>query len=819
MGPAIEASARVLVAFDGSGSTSGSFKYHGRTQEIVAQFADAAVLHWHSDAALISLPELAAINARRAGMGGTQPSLIAQHVVETDFRDHLVIITDGEVDQSEVDECGRILGSEYVFASVTTHLIGSRASMNLSVPCPFTRASPHTVVLHDTSADGAVPTEVLSAVSADDLAILARVEEVASREEFEAMAEALERAVVARTLGSHGDARLRDALLGMRKRILSTEAATAARKSATVSLLEALDAGRVEEAVEAARAVHEEYYGDDHRRDWTARVARLVSMCEGALRGVFHLDRIDEAVRSDRVRRAATIEAAEAPEAAAAGGEDEDTGFVCPITLTPERDLILLLAEGAPILARVDSATASKILDCPLNLFRFPEVVTALVERLDHPISLAAYQAARASGAPLATSPMTRRTLAEGGVCLGNSEDHCRATAWALARLTTGRSLVGNADLWLAALWLLIVRDARLAFLRDLLPHLEAHCRWRLRAHKTFLSLSGLPEFPTTRVPVGVAVWYVLASSRFTATDPHRELLRAHLLHHEELLAILRGLTDFALPDGVERHAERVRALLALLALAKRDRDQLVDALWGITQESVPIHSSAVRDEVRAREAVPRLIPLDGSPSAERVEAVRRLLPGCCAPLSVGELRVLGDAADPNASAASLALPFAWDAPPIESVVEWAYGTGPQPELRCRICPRTCRPYYTTGPDRSWVSDAEGLYRLPRAELISVRRVLGDFVVKFGFYPTGTELLVFLYNRYVAQPHARHTTLPRAILQFVTEALADYAEVMATLPPAEFVRRLMESRSVARRLELERSEAAGEAVGEAGEAA
>jgi hypothetical protein len=41
---------------------------------------------------------------------------------------------------------------------------------------------------------------------------------------------------------------------------------------------------------------------------------------------------------------------------------------------------------------------------------------------------------------------------------------------------------------------------------------LREHMLYRLRARTTFLSLSGLPEFPSTRVQLGVAAWYVFTA-------------------------------------------------------------------------------------------------------------------------------------------------------------------------------------------------------------------------------------------------------------------------------------------------------------------
>lgn len=804
-------SAFTLIAYDGSGSTGGHGRYHDLTQEIVARHPDAAILYWDSTSRLIGREALAAINHARRGGGGTETTAIAQHLRQVGFHGHLVIISDGQVSAVSIDRCGDLLGPDWKFASVTAHLIDTGGPVNMSVTCPFTRVSAHEVFCYR-DADNYERMR-MAAVSEEDLAAIEEIDTIATVADYEARAELLERLVVARTMGTTGDPRLRDRLLAMKKRITAAEATARGGSDAVRTLVAALEGGggAGPAAVAAARAIHDEYYGEEH--GWSARISRLVSLCEGALRGVFDLSGVGAAVRGDRVRRADAVATVAVPvgtegEEGGAGG-----GFVCPITFDATRDVMLLVIAGEPVLGGgLDASVVNDILDCPLNLLRYPAVVDALVARLDHPVSLAAWLAATAAaeGTPMTHSPMTRRELLAGGggICIGNTEAHCRATAWTLAQLTTGGKLVGNADLWMGTLWLLIRREPRLAWLRGVEGFMETlteHCRWRLREHTSFIGLTGAPEFPITRVPVGVAIWYVFASALFTGSEPRRELIRSHMAHLDELAELLLELTGFVLPAGIAEHTLRVRVLLSMLGAVKRDRWRLPELLRGLVQASlVGPRPESVGAAVRGREHLPALIPLDGPPTAAGCAAVLAALPAFYAGLSDLELVALGALVGPDKAAGDIPLPVGWRPGAVIGgcgAVGWGYGLGPLPKKLVRICPATCRPYYTLEDGRVWSAAAESVYGIPVGAMMSLDKKFGDFVCRYGAYPTREELLVFIYNRYVVC--GRRRTLPAALEQLVSETMEEFAEIMRDVPVAEFVARFTESCPIERRRAME----------------
>lgn len=782
-----------LIAYDGSGSTGNSAFYHDETQKIVRGLPkESKILFWDTAGRVITPARLAEINRRREGGGGTDPAVIADHVAATKFSGDLVIITDGQV--GSIDGVATRLPASAAFSSVTAHLINTGGVVNMSVTCPFTRRSPHKVYLYERG-----ERRLVTDVTAADLAVVNRIAEINTVTDFEAASTALEKAVVAATMGTTGDPSLRDALLAMKTRIMRAEARAKGQSSTVTALNAALDEKRMADALALARTLTTEYYGpeaeDPDAKTWSARVSRLISMTEGALRSTFDLSGISAAIRGDRARRAPTVAAA--PAEAAPLTDVAAVPFECPITCDSEADVVLLVADGEPILTGLDKDLANSLYDCPLNLLNHPALIDALKERLDHPISLRALKEAYDMGHPIETSPMTRRPVAAGAICLGASEEHCTATTWTLANLFTGGKRIGNQDLWYALIWLLVEQGA-VPYLAPILPQLRAHMAWRLTNHESSVSLTGVPEFPTTRVPLRTAVWYVFASAEF-GMEPRRDVLRAHLPH----LAALKKLLDLSgleVSDAVRTHVTRLRAMLSMLAWVKRDRHTLPNTVLALKQACVEVDPAALRVQF---ESTARFIPIDGAPSDEQIARARELLPEVGRKLSVAELVGLAALVDPSKSAGDIALPISWHAaPPWPATTNgWpAYGIREIPPSPVRICAATCRPYYHVN-QATWPEAAEKHYGVPAHRLLSVNEAYVNFVIKYKMYPTRDELLTYLYNRRIL--HGKHHTLPHQIAQFADEVITENAELAAALPADEFARRADASRAIVDRVRLE----------------
>lgn len=813
--PAVDiGTADVLIAYDGSGSTSNAALYHAMAAEIALSHPTANILFWDTKCRILCRRELAEINQARKGFGGTQPQCVSAFIKEADFHGHLVLITDGQISAGDIDQSE--LPGGWTFTKVDCYLIGTGGEVNMSVTCPFTRQSPHVVRLYK---DNVADKMTTYSVSVEDLAAVTFIDNIETVADYLNAADALDKAIIARTMGALGEPTLLDKVLQMKKRITANEAKALGESDTAAALEAALLSGRVMDALNIAGRLTAEYYaGEDGEDDrtWSGRISRLVSMCQGALRrGAFDLQAVNQAIRSDRIRRADVVAAAPSNAVVPAADATLESAavFVCPISLDGAHDVIILVGDDVPpILSGLDTAVVNDLMDCPLNALNYPDVVERIKAALDHPIGLSSYIEANAVGHPIEASPMTRRPVS-GGLCLGSSRSHCDATRFTLCKLVSGGKVAGSADLWFAVVWLLVQRG-EIPYLAPVLPALTEHLQYRLANHKTALALTGLPELPTTRVPVRVAVWYVLAASALEL-PPKREPLRAHLLHFDALRDLVI-LTGFPIPDGVEEHHLRLRVFFQMMGCAKRSQCEFESLIYALKFPTVALDKKSIRDEVMQRAQYPiTLIPVDGAALSDddANAVVQKYFPPLWRKLPVPVLATLAGMVDVTVANGSVAIPFRF-APALErcGVQNWKYSKD-VPRIKVVISQGTCRPFFNLAkPEnpgeeavQTWRTEAKLVYGMEPEELLARHENYGKFVDTFHFYPTRDELILFSYCRCRGSTVAYRfrSTMPVCITQLAEDTVADFADIAAKMSVEEFSDRRTQSREIKWRITFE----------------
>lgn len=796
----------VLIAWDGSTSTGGCKEYHRKTQQILDMYPTAKILLWNTSSSIVSREHMNRVNAACTGRGGTQPVLIAKYIEETQFCGKLVIITDGEVNCADVDECDKCLTEGRRFAEVVCFLINTSLTVNMSVTCPFTRHSPHTVMTFTQASELAHPTSVAS-INPQDLEAFSMLNSINTIEEYEALSDAIERVMVARTMGTFGDPILLDSVLGLKKRLTLSQSLDKGASDSVTSLTAALEAGDTPTALACAQLVMREYYGTMEGEDltWSGKLSRLVSMCQGALRrGAFDMRSVQSAVAADRIRRAAVVPSGDPlkvplmDDVVECGAE-----FCCPTSFEDESSVVLPVTQGGSVLADLDAAIVNDCLNCPLNALKYPEVVQRVAERLDHPIRLSSLQEAVKEAAPMrATSPLTRKLIL-GALCMDAGEESVAATNWTLAHLFTEGKLSGNVDLWFAVVWFIVKRGEVPHFGRDVSEAAQHHMKYRLKNHKTFISLSGLPELPTTRARLDVAVWFVIASSALSPAAA-REPLRAHI-GHVDTLRELCDLSGFILPKGIEAYSVRLQCMLAMLSSVKRQGSQLKCCANALVNSVVAVKTSNIRDAVKVGEAqCPEFVPVDGLSAEPAMQRAARALDPVLSRFKAvpdNEVAYLASLVDPSLSAAAVTIPFELNAPPPRpSDNNWRYGLDKStPKAQLRILPQTCRPQSRFAADRTWRDEAKSLYGFDAAQLLSCTELFGRFVDKYHFYPNRDELLVFVFNRVLSSASMRKSRLPASIEQMIDDTIESFRGVMESVEPREFSKRRSASTCLAKR--------------------
>ena len=128
-----------IIAIDCSGSISSIKDYYFPTvDEIVEKYKDGPTRYyiWGNSCENKSYSGIKTWISERKGGGGTHNRNIYKSIIESGssyWNGHLIIITDGEVDIKDIEECDNLMkDSECQFKYVTTYVIGTGGKWNLS---------------------------------------------------------------------------------------------------------------------------------------------------------------------------------------------------------------------------------------------------------------------------------------------------------------------------------------------------------------------------------------------------------------------------------------------------------------------------------------------------------------------------------------------------------------------------------------------------------------------------------------------------------------------------------------------------------------
>ena len=328
---------------DCSGSVSGSVNYFAEVLRMLEQTPRAtAYFMWDGTLKEKSYEQMRAWAETRTGFGGTAPSVVAKLAAERSFHGTLRIITDGEVDGSEVDACDQCLhgealeagGTGHVFEKVEAAFVEIWRSPNLSALLPFTRFSPFE--MKNLRSDGS--RSDVDGVSAEDLELFEDFLRQRGGVDFEAKADRLKQVAQARFMGTRGSARVRDAAILVKKRL--TEEMSARLGRDVGRQLAALLGGPSDRSDEAVR-VALEMVSDFATLKGEANSAlktldEIVGLCDGVARKCFTKTEAERAISTPMQRAETLPEPSDClPEASevVAATADEEQWFQCPVTL------------------------------------------------------------------------------------------------------------------------------------------------------------------------------------------------------------------------------------------------------------------------------------------------------------------------------------------------------------------------------------------------------------------------------------------------------------------------------------------------------
>ena len=801
-------------AIDYSGSTQGEKFYHENIKDILNKKYENndEIIVWDHNSKYITFNDYMKINNNLEGFGGTNPKCIFSSIFEKHKKviyDEFVLITDGQIYEKEVEECSELIENNktnFIPNYVEVYLIGNKNSTNLSVVCPFTRYSSSKTILKspDNNEDN-----IINEVSADDLNILKKIKNISTLVDFNKNYESIEKAFIARLLGTKGDIELRKEVLLMQRRINKNLAKEVKTEKKTTLLDDLL---LKDQNFELATNELCNNFNIIATTDFSQKINLLIRMSDGALKQMFNINEL-QTFRKNIASNTKNVEINDI-ENIDIESSVKDIKFECPISAENETDPTILLTlpneneELKPLLLGFEKVSLEKILNCPLNALYNDDFINKIKLYIDHPISLKTLREAEEKGYPFEKSPITRKTII-GAITLGESEEHVKCADYNLMKLLTGGKNLGDRNLWFVVIWIL-VKKGIFPYLKDIEPFIKAQVIYRMKNYTTSISLSGLSNLPQNKVLYITAAWSCLMSPFIIDKIPSNcNLFNVHLTHYKELVDII-NLFNLQLPKNFEKFANRMVVFSYLLYFFKRNTKLLENYVNGLkyntiivnVDESSPLNAGGIVGEV--------FIPIDGEINEEnRMKCIQKL-PKICLEfinekkISIDELSWLMSFVNVQKQLSDIK---------INDIVHLDEKDIPKPTInsnwkryddnidkfnQVKISPKTLRPYYQINEKETWKDSLSKIVDI-NLTIISGHKEYGNFIIHYDKYPTLDEYLLLLYRKY-----KREITLPKYIQKYAQSLFNEYEKVIKDISVEQFKIIFNKSASIKERIEMEK---------------
>eukprot|EP00833_Pecoramyces_ruminatium_P005300 jgi/Orpsp1_1/1179332/evm.model.c7180000068922.1 len=789
-------SGKKCFAIDYSYSTYHETFYHTNVRSILnSKFEDGdEIIIWDTKSKFISKSEYDEINRTRDGNGCTDPKCIFDTIFSKYSNinySEFILISDGEIYDIGVEELDRKVQenkNKFKCDYTEVYLLGSHA--NLSIACPFTRFSPSKTIVKN----GSEKDQIIE-VSDADLKTIEQIDKINTLDEFNDKFDSLEKAFVARCLGTDGDIELRKSVLLMQKRINANNVKKPENINDKIDQLLIQDKNYDEAKEEAVKC-----FSSILSNDFQSRINLLIRMCDGGLKQIFDINKL----QTFRELTAYYIPVNEVDDIQNLDIQTtvQDSTWECPISIDNEIDpMILITVEDAvedsnfnPLLIGFDKHVTEKIINSPLNAMYIPEFLEKLKSCIDHSISLKNYRASLSTSNPITKSPFTRKKII-GAIPLGENQEHVNAANWSLMKLITGGKDLGDKNLWFFVIYLMI-KNGLLPYLNEIEPFVKAQVLYRFQNYRTSISLSGLSNLPQTKVLYPTAAWTCLISPFLIPKIPqYMNLFFIHLIHYRELLEILK-LYDIQLPSSFQSFADRSEVLSRLLSFFKKNPKLLVMYKKGLNYSTISIHIDENSPMKYSGMYGDLFIPVDGEINdEERLKCIQGL-PKICTDfvnegrITLDELSWLLNFVDVQKNFSEMNVTALIDGMNESDKNKkkvsnfWKAWDDNIDKFNVKISKNTCRPFYYVRSGVSWEMELRNVIHASRP-ILSFDKYFGCFVESYNQYPTKDEYILYLYKRACLGIHIS-STLPKKVRQFTDQVFNRYQEVMNMYSPKAF---------------------------------
>jgi len=745
--------------------------YHEKTQEIertVLEGKNVTRTRWDDSIKEITKNELEWINKKKTGFGGTNPEGLVDYIIKKKFHRKLILISDGQISRNIVQRCSEKL-KEWKFEKVLVYLIGTGCNIEESISCAFTRNSPHVIEIYNPN--GTLKQDTID-VTQESFAILDKIGSISDEYKFMAIVPELDILLASINMGTSGNSQIKDNLVKLKKRIIKNKSDNVGGISEISDLVSNLNLENL------ARVWNLYYYGSSSI--WEKTIDKYISWCSGALINSFDRNNINREIK-------AIVTPPEPPQIIELV-ETTESSIVseCPILLDNSCNMMILVRNKDSLFNYIKDNKDLKesLTNCPLSASNNPEVLSYIKGMMDNVISIEAYKELIEHGIS-DQSPLTKEEII-GGICLGSHESHVKFSNSVLRKSLTNGKCLGNIDLWFSVIYLM-VKNGLIPHLDDYLPNIKEQMIYRLEKSTTYMCLSGLPTYPTYRVPLKVALWSILSASK-VADDTKQEPIRLHLSYASDILYLFSIVGLFA-PEGIEEYMNRLKCLRFILNQKKKgDREEIENISDASGHNFIQLSNG-------------RFVFIDGIPTEEQIKVVKKKLPGIFEFIPREDILYLNKICNKNKSESDI--PYNINSKPIGVKIgsaNWKYKDD-MPYSKVYICEATCRPfYYVDGGRKKWMEKAREIYG--EGELFSTNKIFGSYICKNKKYPIKEEFLVYL-SKYFERREKK--TLPVCINQFLNEVYEEYKEIIEKVSVEDFIKRWKNSSEIANRIEMEKN--------------
>lgn len=764
------------IFVDYSGSTGNSTNYWFLVGKILekeyALHGDKLlIVFWGTSAEVVNISRARWLIKYKIGNDGTNPTCFVNKI---SANSDIIIITDGQVSKSCVDNCDKAFNN-MPLDSVEVYFINTGGSMNLSVSAAFTRnAKIYTLYENDALfASGSTANKILLS------------KYYGKPEDLLAAFEELFKTITLQCIGQM-NMDLRNALLDLQKNLMYTIASRNSGDSNVITdLREAFLSFSPDEIIEKMKPLiscSNDSIGNKIERC----IAALCNQCNGS--NDFSFDQLKDPSRLMRAQNVKQVSVEEVPETT-----DGNT-WGCPI-MVDKTIPCLHICEGEPIFANLDKGYVSALMTFPFLVLNDQKLVQALKERIDHPCGLYATKRLFEDGDP--KSPMTRRPLSCALSFGINSKEHDDANIYTLANLFFGTKLVGQNQFWLAVVYF-VVKQIEYLNNEEFLKCFEEYLVFRLKNDKTNITLIGTSIEPMIKMPCDIAIWYSCHSPIF-GYDDERNRLRSFGSTAQYLVKLLEIL-GYPIHDKVFYYMKIYRAFAYMMAQEK-DNKPWRDLLRAQFQNSLTLSDGTI-------------ILLDGTPDHPSNDGVLpkayQNLPEAYSDLPIGTLVKLSQLVDLTNTINTVPLHDIYAGQTAEYIPETNYGypvsmTKKQAIMEVPVCPNTYRPYMVDKERwKHWRECSEIIFG-PVDKQISIYNYYIDYVATKKNFPTTEDLIRFISEK--QRKNDKHiTTLPIRCYDMVNSVVQQYDTLLDQKVSVErFISVSSESRSRKNRVNMDES--------------